>query len=151
MSDDNLRSYEGYFQFHDPITPVLQKRRKATPVSEVMCHDRLVRTEFFNDFLKQDGLCYGLNYFAFDRGDNIGDLRIWRGANREDFTQRDAQIVDAIGPSLVNALIRARSNSTNASSLRFSQIALDVGFTVREAEVADLLVTGVRCQGFWHH
>ena len=151
MSDDNLRSYEGYFQFHDPITPVLQKRRKATPVSEVMCHDRLVRTEFFNDFLKQDGLCYGLNYFAFDRGDNIGDLRIWRGANREDFTQRDAQIVDAIGPSLVNALIRARSNSTNASSLRFSQIALDVGFTVREAEVADLLVTGVRRQGFWHH
>lgn len=142
MSDDNLRRYEGYFQFHDPITPILQKRRKATPVSEIMRHDRLVRTEFFNDFLKQDGLCYGLNYFAFDRGDNIGDLRIWRGANREDFTQRDAQIVDAIGPSLVNALIRARSNSTNAPSLRFSQIALDVGLTVREAEVADLLVTG---------
>jgi hypothetical protein len=129
-TDDNLRSYESYFQFHDPITPILQKRRKATPVSEVMRHDRLVRTEFFNDFLKQDGLCYGLNYFAFDRGDNIGDLRIWRGANREDFTQRDAQIVDALGPSLVNALIRARSNSAKAPSLRFSQIAGDVGFTL---------------------
>jgi DNA-binding CsgD family transcriptional regulator len=143
MSDDNLRGYESYFQFHDPITPILQKRRKATPVSDVMRHDRLVRTEFFNDFLKQDGLCYGMNFFAYDRGDNIGDLRIWRGANREDFTPRDAQIVDAIGPSLVNALIRARSLSDQAPSLRFAQIADDLSFTVREAEVADLLVTGL--------
>jgi len=143
MTDDNLRRYESYFQFHDPITPTLQKRKTATPVSEVMRHDRLVKTEFFNDFLKQDGLCYGMNYFAYDRGDNIGDLRIWRGANREDFTSRDAQIVDAVGPSLVNALIRARSAVAQLPSLRFAQIADDLGFTVREAEVADLLVTGL--------
>ncbi len=142
MTDDNLRCYEDYFQYRDPITPILQRRRKATPVSEIMQHDKLVRTEFFNDFLKQDGLCYGLNYFAFDRGTNIGDLRIWRGANREDFSQRDAQIVDAIGPSLVNALNRARSNGSNAPALRFAQIANEISFTLREAEVADLLVTG---------
>ncbi|MEP2531036.1 helix-turn-helix transcriptional regulator [Shimia sp.] len=143
MSDDNLRRYESHFQFHDPITPTLQNRRRATPVSEVMRHDRLVKTEFFNDFLKQDGLCYGMNYFAFDRGDNIGDLRIWRGANREDFTSRDAQIVDAVGPSLVNALIRARSASEHLPSLRFAQIADGLGFTAREAEVADLLTLGL--------
>lgn len=143
MTDDNLRRYESYFQFHDPITPTLQKRRKATPVSEVMRHDRLEKTEFFNDFLKQDGLCYGLNFFAYDRGDNIGDLRIWRGANREDFTPRDAQIVDAVGPSLVNALVRARIISEQAPSLRFCQIAGDLDFTQREAEVSDLLVTGM--------
>ena len=64
MTDNNLRRYESCFQFHDPITPTLQKRKKATAVSEVMRHDRLVKTEFFNDFLKQDGLCYGMNYFA---------------------------------------------------------------------------------------
>ena len=143
MTDDNLRRYEQYFQFRDPITPTLQRRRKATPVSDVMRHDQLVRTEFFNDFLKQDGLCYGLNFFAYDRGDNIGDLRIWRGANREDFSQRDAQIVDAIGPSFVNALVRADKGSTATPSLRFSEIALDIGFTKREAEVADLLVVGL--------
>jgi len=108
-----------------------------------MRHDRLVKTEFFNDFLKQDGLCYGMNFFAYDRGDNIGDLRIWRGANREDFTSRDAEIVDAVGPSLVNALIRARSASEQLPSLRFTQIADGLGFTAREAEVADLLVLGL--------
>ncbi len=143
MTDENLQQYESYFQFHDPITPTLQKRRKATPVSEVMRHDKLVKTEFFNDFLKQDGLCYGLNFFAYDRGDNIGDLRIWRGVNREDFTPRDAKIVDAVGPSLVNALIRARSAAEQLPSLRYSQISSDLGFTVREAEVADMLVTGL--------
>ncbi|MBR9652573.1 response regulator transcription factor [Thalassobius aquimarinus] len=143
MSDDNLRSYESYFQFRDPITPTLQKRRKATPVSEIMRHDKLVRTEFYNDFLAQDGLCFGLNFFAYDRGDNIGDLRIWRGADREDFSQRDAEIVDAIGPSLVNALIRARAQETSMPSLRFVQIADALDFTRREAEVADLLVTGL--------
>tara|TARA_R100000789_G_scaffold30231_1_gene33840 strand:+ start:1934 stop:2749 length:816 start_codon:yes stop_codon:yes gene_type:complete len=143
MTDDNLRSYESHFQFHDPITPTLQRRKKATPVSEVMRHDRLVNTEFFNDFLMRDGLCYGMNYFAYDRGDNIGDLRIWRGANREDFTPRDAKIVDAVGPSLVNALIRAGSAIAQFPPLRFAQIADDLGFTVREAEVADLLVIGL--------
>lgn len=143
MSDDNLRQYESYFQFHDPITPTLQNRRKATPVSEVMRHDRLVKTEFFNDFLKQDGLCYGMNFFAYDRGDNIGDFRIWRGANRDDFTSREAEIVDAIGPSLVNALIRARSANDQPPSLRFVQISQDLGLTAREAEVADLLVLGL--------
>lgn len=143
MSDDNLRRYENHFQFHDPITPTLQTRRKATPVSEVMRHDKLIKTEFFNDFLKQDGLCYGINFFAYDRGDNIGDLRIWRGANREDFTSRDAQIVDAVGPSLVNALIRAKSGMGQPSSLRFVQIADRLSFTAREAEVADLLVLGL--------
>ena len=143
MTEANLDRYARYFQFRDPITPTLQKRRKATLVSEVMRHDRLVRTEFFNDFLKADGLCYGMNFFAYDRAENIGDLRIWRSSNREDFTPRDARIVDAIGPSFVNALIRARRGSAKAPSLRFTQVAIDLGFTVREAEVADLLATGL--------
>ncbi len=143
MTDDNLRRYETYFQFNDPITPVLQKRRHATPVSDVMCHERLVRTEFYNDFLKKDGLCFGLNYFAYDRGENIGDLRIWRGTSREDFSVRDARIVDAIGPSLVNALIRAHSRDGALPAHRFVEIAGDFGFTARESEVADLLVTGL--------
>ena len=57
-------------------------------------------------------------------------------------TRLIAQIVAAIGPSLVNALNRARANNANTPSLRFAQIASDISFTQREAEVADLLVTG---------
>lgn len=142
MSDDNLARYEAYYQFHDPITPTLQRRRKATPVSAVMRHDRLVRTEFFNDFLKKDGLCFGLNYFAYDRGTNIGDVRIWRGEKSEDFSERDAKIIDSIGPSFVNALIRAQKIGAQSQALRFVQIREKLHFTAREAEIADMLVIG---------
>lgn len=142
MSEDNLERYDSYYQFHDPITPTLQRRRKATPVSEIMRHNKLVRTEFFNDFLKRDGLCYGLNYFAYDRGSNIGDVRIWRGEKGNDFSKRDAFIVDSIGPSFVNALIRARRSSETSRALRFTEIREQLNFTIREAEIADMLVIG---------
>ena len=140
MSWDNLERYERYYQFRDPITPTLQRRRKATPVSQIMRHEKLVRTEFFNDFLKRDGLCYGLNYFAYDRGTNIGDMRIWRGERGEDFSERDAFIVDAIGPSFVNALIRAQKFGSKSQALRFCEIRERLSFTAREAEIADMLV-----------
>jgi DNA-binding CsgD family transcriptional regulator len=147
MEQDNLSRYEEYYQFHDPITPTLQKRRKATAVSMVMDHDRLVKTEFFNDFLKKDGLCYGMNYFAYDQAENIGDLRIWRGSKREDFSKREANIMDAIGPSFINALIRAQKCDPKLDSkpkfLRFVQLKEDLHFTAREVEIADLLVVGL--------
>ncbi|ASJ73401.1 helix-turn-helix transcriptional regulator [Granulosicoccus antarcticus] len=142
MCLDNLSRYEAYYQFHDPITPMLQRRRKATPVSQVLSHKRLVKTEFFNDFLKQDGLCYGINYFAYDRGTNIGDVRVWRGKSAEDFSARDAMIIDAIGPSFVNALIRAHKLDETLPALRFSQISAQLQLTNREVEIADMLVVG---------
>jgi DNA-binding CsgD family transcriptional regulator len=143
MDDDNLGRYEEYYQFRDPITPTLQKRRKATAVSQVMSHNRLVKTEFFNDFLKKDGLCFGLNFFAYDRGENIADFRIWRGTQGEDFSERDEEIVDAIGPSFVNALVRTQKLDKGQKVLRFVQLKDDFQFTSREAEVADLLVIGL--------
>ena len=36
MTPANLARYDRYYQFHDPITPSLQKRRRATLVCEVM-------------------------------------------------------------------------------------------------------------------
>lgn len=143
MTPDNLGRYESYYQFHDPITPTLQRRRQATPVSAVMAHKRLQKTEFFSDFLSKDGLYFGMNFFAWDRGENIGDLRIWRSRNKEDFNARDAMLVDAIGPSLVNALARANRQNTDALARRFAQRPDVWGLTHREAEIADMLVTGL--------
>lgn len=143
MTEENLSQYEAYFQYRDPITPTLQRRRTATPVSQIMAHDRLKRTEFFNDFLYRDGLWYGLNYFAYDRGENIGDMRIWRSRGKEDFTRRDAALIDAIGPSFVNALARAKRLAESGPALRFAQSAAVWGLTAREAEVADMLITGL--------
>jgi DNA-binding CsgD family transcriptional regulator len=108
MTPENLSRYHTYFRFCDPITPVLQKRRKATVVYEIMAQEELEKTEFFNDFLMADGLHHGINLYAYDRDLNIGDLRIWRAKNRPDFGPREALLLDTILPHFRNALRNAR-------------------------------------------
>lgn len=111
MDPANIVRYDRYYQFHDPITFLLQKRRKATLVCEVMPQKNLEKTEFFNDFLKRDGLHHGINAYAYDGDLNIGDLRVWRTRNRPDFGQRERALLDMILPHFRNALRNARSLS----------------------------------------
>ncbi len=148
MSDENLGSYEEYFQYHDPITPVLQRRRAATAVSEIMPRSRFERTEFFNDFLARDGLHYGVNYYAYSNGINIGDLRIWRGRHREDFGRRELAILDAIGPAFTNAMRLALMGETFAIANRNLLSAVDTaaaeaGLTRRESEICAAVLRGL--------
>ena len=89
MTDENLRSYESHYQFCDPITPILQRRRRATAVAEIISRRCLESTEFFNDFLARDGLHFGMNYYAYAGGINIGDLRIWRARQGGFLAPRD--------------------------------------------------------------
>ena len=109
MSPDNLAQYDSYYQFHDPITPSLQKRRRATLVCEVMPQKELEKTEFFNDFLMRDGLHHGINAYAYDGDLNIGDLRVWRAKRRPDFGKRESALLDAILPHFRNALRNVRA------------------------------------------
>ena len=109
MSPDSLARYDSYYQFHDPITPSLQKRRRATLVCEVMPQEELEKTEFFNDFLMREGLHHGINVYAYDGDLNIGDLRVWRAKRRPDFGKRDAALLDAILPHFRNALRNVRA------------------------------------------
>lgn len=147
MSDDNLNSYEGYFQYRDPITPVLQRRRKATCVSEILPRQRFVRTEFFNDFLSRDGLHFGMNYYAYASGRNIGDLRIWRGRDQEDFGRQDIAILDAIGPAFTNAMRTAllregRGDPAVNLLATLDRAAAQAALTAREKEVCAAILAG---------
>ncbi|MDI7261802.1 MAG: LuxR C-terminal-related transcriptional regulator [Thermodesulfobacteriota bacterium] len=112
MTPANLARYDQYYQFHDPITPSLQKRRRATQVCEVMPQKELEKTEFFNDFLMKDGLHHGINVYAYDGDLNIGDLRIWRAKNRPNFGKHEATLLDAILPHFRNALRNVRAIAT---------------------------------------
>jgi DNA-binding CsgD family transcriptional regulator len=134
MDPANLARYERHYQFHDPITFELQKRRHAAAVSEVMPHAELARTEFFNDFLALDGLHWGINLHAFDdreagTGRALGDLRIWRGRARREFGAQDKALLDLLEPAFIAALRRARPAPVQALS-------------PREREVADLVARG---------
>jgi DNA-binding CsgD family transcriptional regulator len=106
MTPSNLRRYEQWYQFRDPMTFELRARRRATLVDEVIPRDKLIRTEFYNDFLARDGLHHGVNMFIFDGDRDLGDLRIWRASGRPEFCERDLDLLDALEPHLRRALAR---------------------------------------------
>lgn len=108
MSDGNLTAYEQYYQFRDPITHRLQQRQVPTLVVEIMPQRELMRTEFFNDFLARDGLHHGVNLFAWDGAQNLGDLRIWRGRTRERFDREALDLLRLLQPGFTGALRRLR-------------------------------------------
>lgn len=123
IEPDRLALYEEYFQYHDPITPLLQNRRQATPVSAVIAQRELEKTEFFNDFLIRGGLHHGIDLHLRDGDQHIGDLRIWRARQQPQFGQREVTLLEMLKPHLANALAqlaalqRERSNSDNWQAL----------------------------------
>ena len=127
MTPGNLRRYEDWYQFRDPMTFQLRARRRATLVDEVISREAMERTEFYNDFLVRDGLHHGINMFIFDGERDLGDLRIWRGQRHPEFSERDTGLLDALEPHLRRALVRC---------------ARRAGLTQREQEVAALVSRG---------
>ncbi|MBR1217216.1 response regulator transcription factor [Bradyrhizobium sp. U87765 SZCCT0131] len=128
MDPDNLKTYDEWFQFHDPMTAQLRQCRRATFVEQVLPRREMVRTAFYNDFLARDGLHHGINMYVFDGDEDLGDFRIWRSARRPDFEQRDLDLLNALEPFLRRALQRG--------SHRYEQL------TARESDVAALVARG---------
>lgn len=138
MSPSNLAQYEAWYQYRDPITFLLQSKRHATTVSEVMPRREFMRTEFFNDFLAKDGLHWGMNLHAFDGDVALGDLRIWRGKSRREFDDRDKLLLNMIEPAFVAALKRARyAQSAPRPSLALASLS------AREADVMRCVCKGM--------
>lgn len=146
MDMGNLARYESYYQFHDPITPALQRFGKAARVSQVMPQSELVKTEFFNDFLARDGLYWGLNVYAWTDNVNLGDMRIWRDRRRENFTQEDVHLLDLVRPAFTAALGRCRKDEHASQPSRVStDTASDARqvLSAREYDVARLIAMGL--------
>ncbi|CAB3794348.1 hypothetical protein LMG28688_03916 [Paraburkholderia caffeinitolerans] len=154
MSADNLGDYERYFQYRDPLISALLTRRESVRVSDLMPHEALVRTEFFNDFLRRDGLHWGINLIAWDGDENIGDLRIWRGEHRENFSDHELALLELIRPAFTVALARARSEAglareadafADGTAAEMAQTGADLlgRLTRREREVVSLAAEGL--------
>lgn len=142
MSLDNLGCYERYYQFHDPITFKLKARGVPTLVTEVMPQRELTRTEFFNDFLARDGLHWGVNMYCVSGSRHVGDMRIWRSRRRENFGQRELDILALVRPAMTRALERAEAQRQRGHA-RSGRAELVGRLSPREAQVARLVSEGL--------
>lgn len=148
MDENNLAAYEGHYQHCDPITPRFRMCRRATHVEQVISREEFDRTEFYNDFLARDGLHHGVNFHAYAASGHLGDLRVWRGRDRDPFQKRDLELLDAVGAAFGKALANLRTVEEKLQDadprLKLANWASEHGLTVREQDVLCLVNEGKR-------
>jgi DNA-binding CsgD family transcriptional regulator len=148
MDESNLAAYQRHFQHCDPITPRFRMCRRATHLDQIISREDFLRTEFYNDFLARDGLHQGMNFHAYAATGHLGDLRIWRGAGKETFQQRDLEMLNAIGTAFGQALANMRTNERKQREadprLRLAAWATRHRLTGREQDVLCLVSEGKR-------
>jgi DNA-binding CsgD family transcriptional regulator len=146
LNPDHGQRYEEHFQFDDPLTPRLLARRAPTRTTDVLPQRDLQATRFFNDFLRPDGLHWGLNTYAHDGQHHLGDLRIWRTRHRRNFDDDDLASMRMIYPALVRALARDTGTSMSTTLPPRDTLTLllqqHTALSRREAEVTALVCEG---------
>ena len=146
MSEENLRTWDDYFRFVDPLTYPMMQRRKPTVATQVLCQTDLSRTEFFNDFLLRDRMYWGVNVYFYDREQCVGDVRIWRNRERGNFDASEIDILNLVEPAITAALSRLGWNQTapacEESESAESTLQREGRLSKREAEVAWLVSCG---------
>ncbi len=126
--------YASDYQFDDPITFRLRARARAAIVDEVIDREELRASSYYNEMLSLDALEWGMNLFAFgDDQRDLGDLRLWRRRQRDNFAERDKMLLDSLAPYFRQALIRVGSASRPVLS-------------AREHDVTNLLCRGLTDQ-----
>ena len=131
ISEQSSSNYKSWYQYHDPITFKMRERGCAI-ASEIIPYRKFYQTDYYQDVMKNEGMRYGINLYLFDRGRDIGDLRIWRGASGNDFEQRDKKILLLLQPYLTRSILRYEQANISTGSL-----------TQREKEVAQLVSKGL--------
>jgi len=147
MSAENLRSWDEYFRFVDPLTFPMMERRRPTVATQILRQHDLARTEFFNDFLQRDRMHWGVNVYFYDREECVGDFRIWRQRERGNFEPNEIEALRLVEPAITAALTRLRWQQAGAPAPEVSERAEDqlqrlARLSQREAEVAWLVSCG---------
>ena len=114
-----------------------------------MPQSELIKTEFFQDFLNVDGLYYGINLHVKRKHKHIGDLRIWRAKNRENFGLKEQYLLDMIKPHFYNAMRNIYDYECKIVQSDHSPATLDLAYliqtyslTPREAQITLEILQG---------
>ena len=110
MAEQYLR----HFQFIDPISPVLRRRRRASHIDAGMRREELRRTAYFNDFLRPFRTVEGVDLYLWCGARNVGDLRVWRAAGRKPMGERETTLLELLRPHLLNAMVTPRTGTASS-------------------------------------
>lgn len=127
ISEQLLYEYDQHHHQYDLVTPTMHQVGHAANVDSAIKRSTLLNSQFYSEFLKPAGMFHGINVYFKDSHQDVGDLRIWRGAGDPPFCERDEQLLKDLTPYFV------RSLSAPKSDTRLSQ---------REMEVAKLVANG---------
>jgi DNA-binding CsgD family transcriptional regulator len=147
LSAASLRRWDEHFRFVDPLTLPMMARRRPTVATQILRQPELVKTEFFNDFLRPEQMHWGINVYFYERDVPVGDFRIWRKRERGNFEANEVEVLRMVEPAIAAALGRLsaahavvpegepteRAEAVLQRTARLSQ---------REAEVAWLVACG---------
>lgn len=139
---ENVKRYETWYQYRDPMSFQLRALRRPAHVEEVISRRDLVRTPFFNDFLAKDGMSHGINLFLLHDNRDLADLRIWRVRGRPDFSEREIDLLAVLGPFLKRALARAPDVSLECLTAREREVAFLIGKGCADKDIARVLDIG---------
>lgn len=147
MSLDNLRTWDEYYRFIDPLTFPMMERRHPTLATQILCQHELSRTEFFNDFLARDHMHWGVNVYVFANGECTGDMRIWRRRERGNFDANEIDALRLVEPAFAAALARLQWEADPASSPQARESVAELlqrksALSEREAQTASLVLSG---------
>jgi DNA-binding CsgD family transcriptional regulator len=147
MSPENLRSWDDYFRYIDPLTFPMMERRRPTVATQILRQHELSRTEFFNDFLLRDRMYWGVNVYFYDCDECVGDFRIWRHRERGNFEPNEVDALRMVEPAITAALARLRWQAVDAPPPRATEHAEALlqrlgRLSQREAQVAWLVSSG---------
>jgi DNA-binding CsgD family transcriptional regulator len=149
MDAAHAATYDVYYQYCDPVTPALKALRCAS-FTQAFKMRELVRTEFFNDFLRIHRIHWGVNLYSFAGEQCIGDLLVFRSSSRPDFDANDLAALRLLEPALTAAYLRLQrqasmisAGSSGAESECLLAALVSLGkLTKREAEVSVLASQG---------
>ncbi|WP_321893222.1 helix-turn-helix transcriptional regulator [Paraburkholderia tropica] len=144
-----LREWDEYYRLIDPLTFEMMARREPTIATQIVAQPELIRTEFFNDFLRPDGQHWGINAYFFDQGVAMGDFRIWRARDRGNFGANEIELLRMLESPIAATLGRLGRQSVQTQlavpvTLRAEEILQrEANLSQREAEVAALVANGL--------
>lgn len=97
-------SYERYYCQLDPFRQRPLEQISVAALSDVIPEKAFVRGEFYNDFLKQQGILHALTISLVAGGDVIGGVALCRSQCEPDFSARDKAKACRLRPFVGSAL-----------------------------------------------